>query len=102
MSEAQNRQRVNVSVFQAFGSERVEIRCGAESMRPTQLEALNLLRKLCRHFNVQMPVDTAAVRIVETQRIEAEMLSDYMQRDAAQEVPYSSPLTREIKWGVPA
>jgi hypothetical protein len=49
-----------------------------------------------------MPVDNAAVRIVETQRIEADMLSDYMQRDAAQEVPYSSPLTREIKWGVPA
>lgn len=92
----QANRRINTSVFQPFGTDRVEFRVGEQSMAVSQLEALNLLRRLAHHFGVDVPAN-AVVRMVESQR-----LTEFMQADAAQEVPYSSPLTREIKWGVPA
>lgn len=93
MSEAQNRQRVNVSVFQAFGSPTVSIQCGASRMSISQLEAVTLMRKLRAHFG---DTDGAAVRAIErvreekaaarkesiTKEISALLLTDRREREA--------------------
>ena len=60
----QNQRRINTSVFQAFGTDRVEIRVGDKTMTVTQLEALNLMRRLCHHFSVQPP-ENSVVRVID-------------------------------------
>lgn len=60
----QANRRINTSVFQAFGTDRVDIRVGEQQFSVSQLEAMNLMRRLCHHFSVQPP-ENSVVRVID-------------------------------------
>ena len=77
---------------------------GSDSVRCNALTALRLYESLKQHFGMwgDKPnrADCREIRRTLEERAKSEaVLAEFMQRDAAQENPYSSPLTRDIPFG---
>lgn len=74
---------------------------GADTVECNELTAMRLYEALKARFSLWGDKPNKADLRELADRIKAEaVLDEFMQRDAAQENPYSSPMTRDIPFGV--